>query len=208
MKALSNLNLNSKKIKIFFVILSFFIVLMFLIFGLKKEYSALTNSSESAILILDENHIEYSIKDHFIYVLKKDLFKARVLLLNKACDEDLRLGFIDSVFKSLSLNEFSDISYTKLYQYGFEKTIETLEPVKQAMVKISPPRETIFTQRLSPFTMSVVLHLRENAKLSKKELDDIDNFIVCMLPKISKENIIIYNEKGVLLGDYEDDIVE
>jgi flagellar M-ring protein FliF len=81
------------------------------------------------------------------------------------------------------------------------RSLEALNGILNATVKIAIPKESVFTQRKTAPTASAILTLRDGATLSSKQIAGIKNFIASAIPKLTASNIKLINQNGSLLED-------
>ncbi len=81
------------------------------------------------------------------------------------------------------------------------RSLEALNGILSATVKIAIPKESVFTQRKSEPTASAILTLRDGATLTGKQIAGIKNFIASAIPKLKASNIKLINQNGSLLED-------
>ena len=81
------------------------------------------------------------------------------------------------------------------------RSLEALNGILNATVKIAIPKESVFTQRKTAPTASAILTLRDGATLSGKQIAGIKNFIASAIPKLTAKNIKLINQNGSLLED-------
>ena len=81
------------------------------------------------------------------------------------------------------------------------RSLEALNGILSATVKIAIPKESVFTQRKSEPTASAILTLRDGSTLSGKQIAGVKNFIASAIPKLKASNIKLINQNGSLLED-------
>ena len=83
------------------------------------------------------------------------------------------------------------------------RTIESLQPIARAGVHIAIPKESVFTERQTPPTASVVLELRPMMRLTPNQITGIKNLVASSVVRLTPENVKLINQDGVPLGDDE-----
>jgi len=81
------------------------------------------------------------------------------------------------------------------------RSLEALNGILSATVKIAIPKESVFIQKKSEPTASAILTLRDGATLSGKQIAGVKNFIASAIPKLKASNIKLINQNGSLLED-------
>jgi flagellar M-ring protein FliF len=81
------------------------------------------------------------------------------------------------------------------------RSLEALNGILSATVKIAIPKESVFTQRKTAPSASAILTLRDGATLTTKQIAGVKNFIASAIPKLLPKNIKLINQNGSLLED-------
>ena len=81
------------------------------------------------------------------------------------------------------------------------RSLEALNGILSATVKIAIPKESVFTQRKTAPSASAILTLRDGSTLSTKQIAGVKNFIASAIPKLLPKNIKLINQNGSLLED-------
>ncbi len=101
---------------------------------------------------------------------------------------------------SLGTTNFENkVKYTRALEGELARSLESLNGILIAKVKIGQPKDSIFTQRKPASTASAVLKLRDGSSLNKKQIEGIKNFIASAVPNLKPENIKLINQNGTLL---------
>jgi flagellar M-ring protein FliF len=108
---------------------------------------------------------------------------------------------------SLGTTNFENkVKYKRALEGELARSLESLNGISSAKVKIGQQKDSIFTQRKTDTTASAVLSLREGTSLTRKQIDGIKNFIASAIPKLKPKNIKLINQNGTLLEYSAEDI--
>lgn len=173
----------------------------------------LSPSSAAAIVEkLEQNHIPYKLaSESKILVPQDQVYRQRMFIASEGLIKDSRVGF--EAFDTQAFgatNEEQKVKYQRAIEGELARTIETLDPIHSAVVHIAFPKDSVFTERQIPPTASVVVNVKEGLKLTRKQIDGIKNIVSAAVPKLTKENVKISDQRGVPLDEqeaYEDDLV-
>lgn len=173
----------------------------------------LSPSSAAAIVEkLEQNHIPYKLaSESKILVPQDQVYRQRMFIASEGLIKDSRVGF--EAFDTQAFgatNEEQRVKYQRAIEGELARTIETLDPIHSAVVHIAFPKDSVFTERQIPPTASVVVNVKEGLKLTRKQIDGIKNIVSAAVPKLTKENVKISDQRGVPLDEqeaYEDDLV-
>lgn len=106
----------------------------------------------------------------------------------------------------LGVTEFQNkVNYLQALQGELTRTIEQIAAVEKARVHIVMPEDSLYKKNEKPATASIMLMLRPDVQLSKKEIKGIVNLTAHSVQGLSPENITIVNETGKILNDPDED---
>lgn len=170
------------------------------------------SSSAAIVEKLEQNHIPYKLaSENKILVPQDQVYRQRMFIASEGLIKDSRVGF--EAFDTQAFgatDEEQKVKYQRAIEGELARTIETLEPIRSAVVHIAFPKDSVFTERQIPPTASVVVNVKEGLKLTRKQIDGIKNIVSAAVPKLTKENVKISDQSGVPLDEqeaYEDDLV-
>ncbi len=164
------------------------------------------SSSAAIVAKLEQNKIPYKLESESKILVPQDqVYRQRMFIASEGLIKDSRVGF--EAFDTQAFgatNEEQWVKYQRAIQGELARTIETLEPIRQATVHIAFPKDSVFTERQIPPTASVVVNVREGLKLTRKQIDGIKSIVSAAIPKLTKENVKISDQRGIPLDDQED----
>ena len=190
--------------------------ILILIFGLSYWYGSkpdmvplftnmeLKDAGEVAAQ-LQEQGVKYEIQDTktgtTILVSNADVHKARLNLATQGLPRGNK-GFEIFDDSKLGVTEFQNkVNYLQALQGELTRTIEQLEAIDKARVHIVLPEDSLYRKNEKPATASIMLRLKPNAELSKKEIKGIVNLVAHSIKGLLPENITIVDDTGKILND-------
>ena len=161
--------------------------------------------SAQIIAQLEMDGVKYKLADeNTILVPHKDVYRERIAVAS--------LGIVQASktkpgFELFDTNSFGAtegeqrIKFQRAIQGELSKTIESLEPIERASVYIAFPKESVFTERQTPPTASVVVKLKNGSLLDYGQIDGIKRIVSGSIPNLSLENVKIVTQDGVAVGE-------
>ncbi len=154
---------------------------------------------------LKEAKIEYEVQETrqgtTIMVPSRDVHNARLDLSTQGLPRGNK-GFEIFDDSKLGVTEFQNkVNYLQALQGELTRTIEQIAAVEKARVHIVLPEDSLYKKNEKPATASIMLHLRPNMELSKKEIKGIVNLAANSVQGLKPENITIVNDTGKILND-------
>ena len=140
-----------------------------------------------------------------INVAAADVHEARLQLATEGLPRGNK-GFEIFDDRKLGVTEFQNkVNYLQALQGELTRTIEQIEAVEKARVHIVMPEDSLYKKNEKPATASIMLMLKPNVQLSKKEIKGIVNLTSKSVQGLSPENITVVDETGKILNDPDDD---
>ena len=140
-----------------------------------------------------------------INVAAADVHEARLQLATEGLPRGNK-GFEIFDDSKLGVTEFQNkVNYLQALQGELTRTIEQIEAVEKARVHIVMPEDSLYKKNEKPVTASIMLMLKPNVQLSKKEIKGIVNLTSKSVQGLSPENITVVDETGKILNDPDDD---
>lgn len=204
---------------------SIVVVIGFLVFlalyrggaGSGSEYAVLvedTQPSNAAAIIakLEQNGVPYRIENERTILVPQDqVYRQKMMVASEGLIKDSKMGWEGYDQQRFgATNEEQRIQYLRAIQTELSRTIESLEPIRRASVHIALPKESVFTERQTDPTASVVLSIKEGLKLTPKQIDGVKSIVSSAVPKLKLENVKITDQNGVPLDEtqvYESDLI-
>ena len=158
---------------------------------------------------LKESKISYEIQENklgtTILVPSADVHEARLSLAVDGLPRGEK-GFEIFDDSKLGVTEFQNkVNYLQALQGELTRTIERIDAVQKARVHIVLPEDSLYKKNEKPATASIMVMLKPNTQLSKKEIKGIVNLAAHSVQGLSPENITIVDETGRILNDPDED---
>lgn len=161
--------------------------------------------SDSALIVdqLNKDGIKYKLANEgTILVPTSDVYKERIAVATLGIPKESKIGF--EIFDKQEFGA-TDAEQRVKFQRALEgelaRTIESLSSIQKATVRIAIPKESVFTERQSLPTASIVVELKPGVNLNAKQIFGIKNLVAASVTNLSTENVKIVNQDGVALGD-------
>lgn len=158
---------------------------------------------------LRELKVDYEITEDkagtSIVVPASSVHEARLQLATEGLPRGYK-GFEIFDDSKLGVTEFQNkVNYLQALQGELTRTIEQIAAVEKARVHIVMPEDSLYKKNEKPATASIMLRLRPDVQLSKKEIKGIVNLTAHSVQGLSPENITIVNETGKILNDPDEE---
>jgi flagellar M-ring protein fliF len=164
-----------------------------------------TSAADSALIIqqLEKDKVNYKIlNEGTILVPNADVYRERISIASLGILKDGKVGF--EIFDKQEFGA-TDAEQKVKFQRALEgelaRTIESLAPINKAIVRIAIPKETLFTERATPPSASIVLNIKNGQSLNLKQIAGIKNLVSASVANLNQENVKIVNQDGVPLGE-------
>lgn len=156
---------------------------------------------------LDKQKVPYRIpRDGVIEVPSDKVNKLRLEVAAMGIPKDSRVGFELFDKQEFGSTDFDQqVKYNRALEGELSKTIESINAVSKAVVHIAKPKESLFAEKDTPPTASVVLALKPNMILTPKQIIGVKNLVSAGVTKMTPENVKVVNENGDLLGSEDED---
>ena len=161
--------------------------------------------SAQVITQLEADGVNYKLADEgTILVPTKDVYKERIAVasITNIQGNNGRVGF--ELFDNKEFGATEDeqrVKFQRAIQGELSKTIESLEPIERAVVYIAFPKESVFTERQTPPTASVVVKLKANTSLDLGQIDGIKRIVAGSIANLKVENVKIVTQDGIAIGE-------
>ena len=166
-----------------------------------------TSAEDSALIIqqLDLKKIPYKIQNEGTILVPSDVvYKERIAIAAMGIPKSSKVGFEVFDKSEFGATDFEQqVKYLRALEGELTRTIENLQPIARAGVHIAIPKESVFTERQTPPTASVVLEIRPMMRLTPNQITGIKNLVAASVVRLTPENVKLINQDGVPLGDDE-----
>jgi len=180
-----------------------------------KGYSVLfenTTAGDSALIIqqLEKEKVPYKVLNEGTIAVPSELVhKQRIAIAALGIPKNSKVGFEIFDKTEFGATDFEQkIKYIRALEGELARTIESLGPIANASVHIAIPKETVFAQKQSAPTASIVLNIRSGMNLSLKQILGIKNLVAASIAQLTPENVSIVNQDGEPLGDEQNNLFQ
>ncbi len=158
---------------------------------------------------LEKEQIEYEIEDNnVIRVPKEVVYKQRIAIAALGIPKDSGVGFELFDTQEFGATSFDqNVKYLRALEGELSRTINALAPIESASVSLALPEDTLFVEKETFPTASVMVTLVEGSSLSPKQIRGIKNLVASSVSKLKSENVMLINSDGETLGD-EDEMAQ
>lgn len=158
---------------------------------------------------LKETNVTYEVQETnqgtTILVPSADVHEARLNLATEGLPRGNK-GFEIFDDSKLGVTEFQNkVNYLQALQGELTRTIEQIAAVEKARVHIVLPEDSLYKKNEKPATASIMLKLRPNMELNKKEVKGIVNLASRSIQGLLPENITVVDDTGKILNDPDDE---
>lgn len=160
-----------------------------------------TSDNALALQYLQQNNVPYKISEGTILVPNNRVYEERLSLASQGIPKESRVGF--EIFNDSSFGETEGqqkIKFIRALEGELSRTIESLNPIKKASVKVTFPEDTVFTSKATLPTASVSLTMNDNMVLNSKQILGIKNLVAASVSKLAPENVSLIDQNGYPLG--------
>ncbi len=180
-----NFTLRQRIVALISILLVVGFIVFLLLFRAKDSmvgsgYSILfdkTNAGDSALIIqqLEKDGVPYKVvNEGTIAVPSNMVYKQRIAIAALGIPKDSKVGFEIFDKNEFGATDFEQkIKYLRALEGELARTIAGLQPIGNASVHIAIPKETVFAQKKSPTTASIVLSINRGMNLSLKQITGI-----------------------------------
>jgi len=176
-----------------------------------------TSAGDSALIIqqLEKDGVPYKVVNEGTIAVPSDMvYKQRIAIAALGIPKDSKVGFEIFNKSEFGATDFEQkIKYLRALEGELARTIEALTPIENASVHIAIPKDTVFAEKKSATTASVVLSINRGQKLSLKQITGIKNLVSASITDLDSSNVSIVDQNGISLGDkdsasYEGELVK
>lgn len=170
-------------------------------------FSHLDSRDANQILTqLEQANIAYQVRNQGSDILidKELVNKTRIKLMGSDLQFTHSVGFELFDKTDFGMTDFSQkINYQRALQGELERTINSLDEVKQARVQLTIPESHLFQQENNLPRVAVTLHL--NQPLTSQQVKSIQQLITASVANLPLNNVVIVDQNGNGLIANDDD---
>lgn len=188
-----------------------FIIFM-VVFTAKKEannkmevlFDSLTSEDAAKVVEqLEKSNIPYEIlNNNVIKVPKNVVYKERIAIASMGIPKNSGIGFELFDKQEFGATSFDqNVKYLRALEGELSRTINALAPIESANVSLALPKDSLFVEKQTAPTASVMLKLKEGGKLTSKQIRGIKNLVSAAVPNLTSANVMLIDSDGETLGD-------
>ena len=170
-------------------------------------FSRLDKQDANQILTqLEQANISYQVRNdgRDILIDQQLIDKTRIKLMGSDVPFAHNVGFELFDKTDFGMTDFSQkINYQRALQGELERTISSLDEVKQARVQLTIPENHLFQQESNPARVAVTLHL--NQTLTPLQVRSIQQLVMASIANLAQANVVIVDQNGNGLTQNDDD---
>ena len=179
--------------------------------SMKNDYRVLFENlspADAAKVVeqLEKDNIPYRIpRDNVVEVPQDVLYKERMVIASLGIAKKSGVGFELFNEQEFGATKFDqDVKFLRALEGELARTIDALAPVEGSVVNLALPKESLFVSKAVAPTASVMIKLKEDRKLSSKQIRGIKNLVAASVPRLLAENVSLVNDEGETLGGDDD----
>ena len=214
LKFINNLNAAQRAVIIGGFSVLFIVLVGFLVYSnikaedKKLNYTIASNLTKSQVMLASEEleaaGIQFSVigtgNNLTLKTSKEFINIAKIKLVTSEAATSKHVGWEIFEKSSLGTTNFENkVKYLRALEGELSRSLEALNGVLKASVKIAIPKDTIFTEKKGQTTASAILSVKPGVFLTQKQIDGIKNFIASAVPDLKHENIQLIDQDGSLL---------
>jgi flagellar M-ring protein FliF len=170
------------------------------------------DSSDSAAIVsqLASKKIPHEVKGDEVWVASDKVFQMRIAMAEMGLPSSGSIGneIFDKNSALGSTNFLQNINQIRALQGELQKTITSLDKIKNARVHIVMPKRELFSREKQSPSASVVLNIRSGS-LAKQQVSAIQHLVAAAVPSLEPNKISVVDQRGNLLAKgFEDDSPE
>jgi flagellar M-ring protein FliF len=168
-------------------------------------YTGLSESEAGAIVQrLDASNTPYRLANGGTAILAPEpqIDRLRLQFAAEGLPKTGRLGFELFDQTSFGATEFAErVNFQRALEGELERTISSLEEVRQARVHLTLPRRSVFTQQDEPAKASVVVGLETGRELSKERTQAIARLASSAVESLEHNRVVVMDQTGRLFSE-------
>ncbi len=200
----------AKKVLLISSVLVSILGFVFLISWVQEpEYAILFSNLEAQdaskiVERLKEKKVEYKLTDNgrTILVPKQNVYELRLQFAGEGLPNSSIVGYEIFDKSNIGVSDFvQKINYKRALEGELARTILQIDGVEAVRVHIVIPEKALFKEDQKEPTASVILKLKQGARLSKENIQSISYLVANSVEGLKPENVTILNSRGQLLSN-------
>lgn len=153
---------------------------------------------------LQSNNIKYKYEHGgtSIMVPSGQVYDVRMQLANEGIPNDGVIGYEIFDDNNFGMTEYvQQVNYKRAMEGELQRTIQQMTEVRAARVHLVMPEEALFEEDQSSPTAAVILKLKPNHQLEKRQVEGIQYLVANSVDKLETHAVSILDAAGNLLTD-------
>ncbi len=179
--------------------------------ALSPSYAILFNhldeqDANKVLSQLDQESISYQLRNggRDILIDKDMVAKTRLKIMGSGMQLAGNVGFELFDKNDFGMTDFSQkINYQRALQGELERTISSIDEIRQARVHLLIPESHLFDRDNNQPKASVTLHLKQ--ALTPKQVHSIQQLVAASVAHLSLANVVVVDQNGNTLSATEED---
>lgn len=175
----------------------------------EPEYAVLFSNLEAhdaskIVERLKEKKVEYKLTDNgrTILVPKQNVYELRLQLAGEGLPNLSIVGYEIFDKSNIGVSDFiQKINYKRALEGELARTILQIDGIEAVRVHIVIPEKALFKEDQKEPTASVILRLKQGAKLTKENIRSISYLVANSVEGLRPENVTVLDSRGQLLSD-------
>jgi flagellar M-ring protein FliF len=170
----------------------------------KPLYTGMSAEDAGAVVSkLKESGVEFRISDDGSTVLAPSARQAelRLELASAGLPKTGRIGFELFDKTNLGMTDFAEqVNYRRALEGEIERSVRAIAEIETARVHITFPKDSVFLESRTPGKASVLVKIRNGAKLPTQNLAGITHMVASAVEGLAPESVSITDVHGNLLS--------
>ncbi len=175
----------------------------------EPEYAVLFSNLEARdagkiVERLKEKKVEFKLVDggRTILVPKQSVYELRLQFASEGLPNSSIVGYEIFDKSNIGVSDFiQKINYRRALEGELARTILQIEGVEAVRVHIVIPERALFKEDQKEPTASVILKLKQGARLSKENIQSISYLVANSVEGLKPQNVTILDSRGRLLSE-------
>lgn len=177
--------------------------------GYQTLFESLSASDAAKVIEqLEKDNIPYKIpRENTIQVPKDVVYKERIAIASLGIPKTSGIGyelFDEQEFGATNFDQ--NVKFLRALEGELARSVDALSPVERSSVNLAIPKESLFVSKEIDPTASVMVQLKDDRRLSSRQVRGIKNLVAGAVPKLTSENVTLIDAEGETLGDDDESV--
>ena len=177
------------------------------------DYRVLFNNLSEAdggtiLAELESRGVPYQLSSNgqAILVQSDQVHRLRLQLAEQGLPQAGNVGFELMDNQSFGISQFAEqVNFQRSLEGELARSMRSMNPVADARVHISMPRDSVFVRDREPAKASVVLTLHPGRSLGQPQVNAIMHLVSSSVPDLSTDKVTVVSHSGELLSGSQND---